>query len=88
MWVLLIPAVVFATGWLAVQGWRGSNSTMRLTPLFAAGAWLGYFLWEWLVISPGDNIRVDLLLIWPLLGIVSLLGFVHLIALHHENTTS
>ncbi|MFO1315373.1 MAG: hypothetical protein U1F58_07190 [Burkholderiales bacterium] len=33
--------------------------------------WLAYAGWEWLVVTrtPEANIRVDLLLIWPLLGL-------------------
>jgi hypothetical protein len=36
--------------------------------------WLAYAAWEWLVLvkTPEANIRVDLLLIWPVLGIVTL----------------
>jgi hypothetical protein len=42
--------------------------------LFAAAAWAFYAVWEWLVRvrSPEANIRVDLLLIWPVLAIVSI----------------
>lgn len=36
--------------------------------------WLAYAAWEWLVLvkSPEANIRVDLLLIWPLIALVTL----------------
>ena len=42
--------------------------------LVAAGAWLAYAAWEWLVQArtPEANIRVDLLLIWPVLAILSM----------------
>lgn len=46
-------------------------------PLFAvAGAWTVYALWEWLVMiwTPEANIRVDLLLIWPVLASFTLWG--------------
>lgn len=38
----------------------------------AAGAFMAYALWEWLVNtrSPDANIRFDLLLIWPVLGVL------------------
>jgi hypothetical protein len=36
--------------------------------------WFGYAAWEWLVLvkTPEADIRVDLLLIWPLIAIVTL----------------
>ena len=42
--------------------------------LLAAGGWLLYAAWEWLVLTktPEANIRVDLLVIWPVLAILSL----------------
>ena len=35
--------------------------------------WLAYAAWEWLVLakSPDADIRIDLLLLWPLLGMVT-----------------
>ena len=47
----------------------------NLRPLLIAGiAWGIYAGWEWLVLvrTPEANIRVDLLLIWPVLVIISL----------------
>jgi hypothetical protein len=61
---------------------------LRLTPLGAgrhsrallgaAGGWALYAAWEWLVRvrTPEANIRVDLLLLWPVLLIVSLVAVV------------
>jgi hypothetical protein len=42
--------------------------------LVPALAWLAYAAWEWLVLvrTPEANIRVDLLVIWPLLAVVTL----------------
>lgn len=42
-------------------------------PLAAAIAWAGYAVWEWrvLVETPEANIRVDLLLIYPVLVLLS-----------------
>ncbi len=36
--------------------------------------WIAYAAWEWLVLkkTPEADIRVDLLLLWPLLSIVTL----------------
>ncbi len=41
--------------------------------LVPAGAWAFYAAWEWLVLvrTPEANIRVDLLVIWPVLLIIS-----------------
>ncbi len=38
--------------------------------------WLAYAAWEWLVLvrTPDANIRVDLLLIWPVIGTHDALG--------------
>lgn len=42
-------------------------------PVAAAVAWAVYAAWEWLILirTPEANIRVDLLLIYPLLAILS-----------------
>jgi hypothetical protein len=42
-------------------------------PLVAAIAWTIYSAWEWLilVLTPDANIRVDLLVIWPALAVLS-----------------
>lgn len=42
-------------------------------PLAAAIAWAAYAAWEWLVLAktPEANIRVDLLLIYPVLVLLS-----------------
>jgi hypothetical protein len=44
--------------------------------LLAAAAWALYAAWEWLVKArtPEANIRVDLLLIWPVLAIASIVA--------------
>lgn len=41
--------------------------------LVVVAIWAAYAFWEWLVVtqSPEANIRVDLLLIWPLVALVS-----------------
>ena len=60
--------------WMAIRPRRKSM-------LAAALAWLGYAAWEWLVQerSPEANIRVDLLLIWPLLGLLTVWALVKLV---------
>jgi len=46
--------------------------------LWAAAAWAVYAAWEWLVKvrTPEANIRVDLLILWPVLLIVSIVAVV------------
>ena len=58
--------------WLR-RGGREQARRARGLP-WAAGAWLAYAAWEWAVLafSPGADIRVDLLLIGPLLALPSL----------------
>jgi hypothetical protein len=49
----------------------------RVTGLWVAGlAWLAYAVWEWWVLSvtPEADIRIDLLIIFPLLAILTLWG--------------
>jgi hypothetical protein len=60
--------------WMAIR-------PLRKSMLAATLAWLGYAAWEWLVQerSPEANIRVDLLLIWPLLGLLTVWAFVRLV---------
>ena len=57
---------------------RGRN----LRPFLIAGiAWGIYASWEWLVLirTPEADIRVDLLLIWPILAIISLWAIIQLV---------
>jgi len=44
--------------------------------LWATGVWAAFAIWEWLILvrTPEANIRIDLLLIYPLLLIVTLWG--------------
>ncbi len=71
---ILIVAVLFFSGYL----WQGSTkdgSHRRLRSLLIASiAWLLYAGWELLVLirTPEANIRVDLLVIWPVLAILSI----------------
>jgi uncharacterized membrane protein YqgA involved in biofilm formation len=66
-------ALLFFVGFLALRAsvfGAARNSRMLL---LAAGGWLIYAAWEWLVQArtPEANIRVDLLVIWPVLAILS-----------------
>ena len=59
--------------WLGLRFLRNT----RVKGLWVAAlAWLAYAVWEWrvLVVTPEANIRVDLLIIFPLLALLTLWG--------------
>lgn len=64
--ILSVAVLLFAV-WALLKPRRA----VLLAPAFA---WLAYAGWEWLVLilTPEADIRMDLLLIWPLLAIVTL----------------
>lgn len=71
-WLALIPAVLFAIFF---------RLRRRRIVGVAAGAWLAYALWEYALyrrwLCSGEcNIRIDLLLVYPVLLIVSLTAIV------------
>jgi hypothetical protein len=72
--VILTVAAVFLIGYLALRfkALRIARSPRPL--LMASSAWGLYAAWEWLVQikTPEANIRVDLLVIWPVLAILSI----------------
>jgi hypothetical protein len=70
---ILAVAVLFLAGYIALRyTYLGAGRHPR-TLLVAAVAWALYTVWEWLVQvrTPEANIRVDLLVIWPALAIIS-----------------
>jgi hypothetical protein len=74
---LLVPilavAVVFLAGHLLLRLTRlGAGQNPRWL-LVAAIAWALYAAWEWLILvrTPEANIRVDLLVNWPVLALLS-----------------
>jgi hypothetical protein len=69
------PLTIFGVAWALVVAhlllrWAGRPSRALLA---SAAAWTAYAAWEWLVVTrtPEANIRVDLMLIWPGLAIVT-----------------
>jgi hypothetical protein len=66
-------AAVFLASYLARRFARAGGHRRSRWPLAAAVAWAAYAAWEWLVLvrTPEANIRVDLLLIYPALGLLS-----------------
>jgi hypothetical protein len=75
---ILLVAAIHGALWAVCQA-----LVLRTAPRYnvfwvAATLWLAYAGWEWLVLSksPEADIRVDLLLIWPIVGFATLWAFV------------
>jgi len=71
---ILAVAMLHFVLWAAVRGGRIPAVRHPDVLLVPTLAWLAYAAWEWLVWvkTPEANIRVDLLMIWPLLAILTL----------------
>jgi hypothetical protein len=70
---ILAVAIVFLAGYLALRFTALGTARHPRPLLIASTAWGLYSAWEWLVQirTPEANIRVDLLVIWPVLAILS-----------------
>jgi hypothetical protein len=70
---ILVVTVSFVAAHLALRHWSAGSGRSPRALLVAAGAWALYAAWEWLVQvrTPEADIRVDLLVIWPVLAVVS-----------------
>jgi hypothetical protein len=74
---ILAVAALFFAGYLASR-FKALGIGRHTRALFIAStAWGLYASWEWLVQikTPEANIRVDLLVIWPVLAILSVWAF-------------
>lgn len=71
---ILIVALVFGAGQLLTRLTGIGSERHPRALLVVAIAWALYAAWEWLVMTrtPEANIRVDLLIIWPILLILSI----------------
>lgn len=71
---ILGVAATFLLGYLALEIAGHRTRRHRRPSLIACIAWGLYAAWEWLVLSktPEANIRVDLLVIWPVMAVFSL----------------
>jgi hypothetical protein len=71
--ILAVSVVFFSIYLLQRRLGFGSDRHPR-SFLVVAVAWAIYAAWEWLVLtrSPEANIRVDLIVIWPVLLVVSI----------------
>ncbi len=76
----LLLAAISAVFFVAYFLTRNNPSLRAKTLLAPAIGWLAWALWEWGVqaFSPGANIRVDLLLIMPIMLILTSYGVVYL----------
>jgi hypothetical protein len=70
---ILTIGVLFVLGHLLLGFVTATPRRYPNALLVAAAAWGLYAVWEWLVRvrTPEANIRVDLLLIWPVLALLS-----------------
>jgi hypothetical protein len=83
-WLVQQPAHILLIAMVNLAVWVACRATvLRTVPKsnvlwVPAVMWLAYAGWEWLVLakSPNANIRVDLLLIWPAVGLVTLWAIV------------
>jgi hypothetical protein len=75
---ILAVALVFLAGHLLLRLTALGAGRHPRPLLFVAVAWALYAAWEWLVKvrTPEANIRFDLLLIWPVLIIASIVALV------------
>lgn len=83
-WLIQQPGHILLIAAINLALWAAGRATvLRTVPKsnvlwVPAVAWLAYAGWEWLVLvkSPEANIRVDLLLIWPVIGLTTLWALV------------
>ena len=73
---ILGVAAAFFLGHVLLRSTTIGQARRPRALLVVAGAWALYGLWEWLVLlrTPEADIRVDLLVIWPVVLIGSLCG--------------
>ena len=71
--VLLAIAALFFIGYFFTRSNPNLRAKALLTP---AVLWLLWAVWEWIILrnSPEADLRIDLLLIFPIVFIVSIVG--------------
>jgi hypothetical protein len=75
---LAMLAAPFFLLWLALRRGSGARAARSRALLYPAAVFLVFAGWEWLVMTrtPEANIRVDLLVIWPVAAIVAVWALV------------
>jgi hypothetical protein len=73
---IFFVALIFLAGYLVMRFSAFGATRHPRALLIAAAAWCVYAAWEWLVQArtPEANIRVDLMLVWPLIALLSALA--------------
>ena len=71
---ILIVAAVFFVGFLVLRYAAFAAGKQAWALLVPAVGWALYAAWEWLVMTktPEANIRIDLMVIWPVLLVLSI----------------
>lgn len=71
---IVIVALLFAALHVGARAAGIGSDKHPRAMLVVVAVWALYAFWEWLVAtqSPEANIRVDLLLIWPVVAIISI----------------
>ena len=71
---IVVVAALCLLVWGLAQRRPRERSRHDNSLLLSAIAWFFYAVWEWVVVTmtPEANIRVDLLIIWPILTILTL----------------
>lgn len=71
---ILLIASAFAVAHVLLRATGAGSVAHPRALLVVAAGWALYAAWEWLVLlrTPEANIRVDLLLIWPILLLLSI----------------
>jgi hypothetical protein len=79
--VILLVAAAYLGVWALLRITRIGQLPRANVFWVPALLWLAYAAWEWLVLvrSPEANIRVDLLLIWPILALATIWAIVRLL---------
>lgn len=70
---ILLVGVAHVLAWALLRSRANGRGPCVRVLWVAAVLWLVYAAWEWavLVLSPEADIRVDLLLIWPVLALAT-----------------
>ena len=82
--IALVIAALLSLAWILVRGWLEPDPRTRALPVGVSGVWVTYAMWERFAVSPGDNIRVDLVLIYPVLLGVTIAAILALVGMRNR----